>query len=414
MKDPRKSRIGTKRRTIADYCMAGKTKREVYSLLAPLVQDGRMVFSANIGGQRRPKAMHDQLQDLQNEIGRIYSYLGRSKGSKFEDEEISSDDFSDLEDDSDDSDEETEEDEETETKTHRATAKGKRNLKEEWAYFVRRIREIRRFCIERERMSEHVDWISIRPMQAGAALIAAGIPADVLLLSMAMHWSPDTRRDAGIDDFDFSTEGSFKPHPGMLEVSERVMREREISPDGKHVLFGYVLLLVENRVPVMLIGPPGTGKSHIAEQVADFLDLKYGETPMSSGASRSDLLGRHTINAEKPFIPAEHTERYSAGGVFNFEEIDRSDPSVLIVMHNALARKTLYNSISGETHTKSADYAAVSTANSFGLGANRQTTTGERLDSATLDRFRMGRVYLPIDERMEEEIFTAEFHASLK
>jgi hypothetical protein len=85
----------------------------------------------------------------------------------------------------------------------------------------------------------------------------------------------------------------------------------------------------------------------------------------------------------------------------------------MIVLHNALARERLFNTVSGETHAKSDDFAAAATANTFGLGANREYTSGERLDAATLDRFRMGRVYLPIDETMEEETFTKAFLQNL-
>jgi hypothetical protein len=399
--------------------MAGKTKREVYSLLAPLVYDGRMVFSENVNGRRVPKPMEAQIQELKNSIGRIYSYLGRSKGSRFEDEEISSEDMESSEDQSSDESSEEEisdedEEDEDEQEKRKPEAKGKKTLRDEWKKFVSEVHRIRRFCIDRERLSgEHVDWISMRPMQAASRLIAAGIPANVLLLSMTMHWSPDTRQDAGIDSFDFATDGAFTVHPGMLEVSERVMREREIPQDGKHVLFGYLLLLVENRVPFFLIGPAGTGKSHIAKQVADYLGIDYGETSMAAGSSRSDLLGRHTINQEKPFIPAEHTQQFSAGGLHLFDEIDRADPSTMVPLHNALASDEMYNSINGERYAKSDHYSPGAAGNTFGLGANRQYTSAERLDAATLDRFRMGRIYLPIDEKMEEETFTAEFQANL-
>ncbi|HEU4772541.1 MAG TPA: AAA family ATPase, partial [Candidatus Udaeobacter sp.] len=210
-----------------------------------------------------------------------------------------------------------------------------------------------------------------------------------------------------------ATDGAFKSHPGMLEVSKRVMREREISSEGKHELFGYLLLIVENGVPFFLIGPAGTGKSYIAKQVADYLGIDYGETSMAAGSSRSDLLGRHTINREKPFIPSEHSQQYSGGGLHLFDEIDRANPSTMVPLHNALASDELYNSINGERYAKSDHYAPGAAGNTFGLGANRQYTSAERLDAATLDRFRMGRIYLPIDETMEERLSDERFNEAL-
>lgn len=413
MKDPRTAKSGTTQRIIADLCEQGLTKRETYSALRTEVLAGRLVFRANVDGRRVPKSESEQLDDLRHNIGRIYNYLGRSKGSRFEDEEIPKDETKSEDSESEDETEDETEDEDEQQDEEKPQAKGKRSLKEEWTYFKRRLHEVRKFCIDRERLSEHVDDISMRPMREAAKLIAAGIPADILLMAMAMHWSPDTRRDAGIDDFDFNGVGKYQCHPGMLEVSRRVMKERGISSEGKHALFGYLLLLVENGVPVMLIGPPGTGKSYIGGQLADYLKYDYGETSMSAGASRSDLLGRHTINRDKPFIPALHTEQFSNGGIHLFDEIDRADPSVMIVLHNALASERLYNSISGETHVKSVTYAPIAAGNTFGLGANRQTTTAERMDSATIDRFRMGRIFLPIDEDMEEHVCDAIFADAL-
>ena len=407
-------RRGSNRRRIAECAARGLSKSETYLELKPQVASQSLIFSANVGGHRRPKPIHQQYVELKNEIGRVWKEMGLAKGKRFEDEETRDDSRETREiqeqetrDETRDEEEEipTDSDEEdSDEEEEIPQAKGKRKLADELQYFLTRVREIRRFCWERARMSASVDNISLRPAQAAAKLIPAGIPADVLLLAMTMHWSPETRADAGIDAWDFNSEGLTNPHPGMLAVSRQVMKSRGIDSEGKLPLFGYALLTAESRVPMMLIGPAGTGKSHLTEQLANFMELPYGEAPMSAGASRSDLLGRHTINAEKPFITAEAVERYSTGGIFSFEEIDRGDPGVLIVLNNALARGKLFNPVSGEVHEKSDDFIAVSTANTFGLGANRDYGTAERLDAATLDRFRMGRIFLPLDEALEDDM----------
>jgi len=390
-------RIGTKRRMIAELAERGLTKRQAFSELKPLVdsQIRPMIFSANIGGMRRPKPAAEQLLELKFEIGRVYAILGRSVSSDFDSDEIDTTETEIEETETAEIEEtEIEEIEETEKRPVKKAADRINDAKRE---FLRRVREIRAFCNDRAARSESIDSISMRPVQAAAKLIPAGIPVDALLYAMTMHWPTDVRRDAQIRDFDF------------IAFSQKIMREREIvtvtRANGKvekaHVLFGYALILAENRIPIMLVGPAGTGKSHLAGQIADYLGLRYGETPMSPGATRGDLLGRHTIGG---FISAEFVELYGGGGVFNFEEIDASDASMLIVLNNALASGRLYNSASGEMVEKHDDFVAVSTANTYGLGANREYTARERLDAATIDRWRMGRIFVSLDENVEASI----------
>lgn len=367
------------------------TKRQAFAELRPLVESGirPMIFSANVGGRRVAKPMAEQLVELKNEIGRVYAILGRSVSSDFDSDEIET---SDIE-------EEISEEEESEEEEESAKprAKGKATIQDSLREFLRRVREVRSFCEERARQSEPIDSISMRPSQAAAKLIPEGVPVDALLDAMTMHWSKDARRDAGIRDFNFKA------------LSASIMRQRSIEKitrssgveETPHALFGYALVLAESRQPIMLVGPAGTGKSHLAAQLADYLGMKYAETPMSPGATRGDLLGRHTIGG---FITAEFVECYGGGGVFNFEEIDASDASMLIVLNNALASSQLYNSSSGEMIEKHPDFIPVSTANTYGLGANREYTARERLDAATIDRWRMGRIFIPLDESVEESI----------
>lgn len=381
-------RSGSKRRLIAELAEAGKTKRETYSALRPMVEDQQapMIFSANVGGRRTPKPISLQLVELKNEIGRVFALLGRAENASWESAETDPSDES-----SEEISEEEEEEEEEEEITPRAV--GKDRVKSELAHFLSEVRRIRAMCERRAETGSSIDSISMRPAQAAAKLIPAGIPAAALLHSMTLHWSPEIRRnDAGVPDFDFTA------------LSAEIMESREIDPTGKHELFGYVLTLAEERQPVMLIGPAGTGKSHLCRQVSDYLEIPYGETPMTPGATRGDLLGRMTANPDEPFILSQFAEVYSSGGVFNFEEIDAADPGMLLVLNNALAGSSLFNSANGQRYDRSENFVAMSTANTFGIGANREYTGREKLDAATIDRWRMGRVFLPLDETVEEGI----------
>jgi hypothetical protein len=341
---------------------------------------------------------------LQEAIGRIYNMLGRSESKRYQGNEIETettstetetrlDDYLGGMDEIEEATEEAEEAEEAETK--RPRKKSEKRTEDELEYFFRRIDEIRQFCISRE-ATDPIDEIGIRPGEAAGRLIPRGIPADAILAAMSTHWTEANREDAKIRPFDF------------LSLSKQIMSERDLrsewvakgNTDPLHDMFGYTLVLTEARQPVYLYGPKGTGKSHLAKQIAKWHGLDYGETPMSEGASRGDLLGRLTASSERPFISAEFCNIYAAGGVFNFEEIDASDSRMLIVLNNALAGEGFYNSNNGERMTKSGDFIALATANTLSQGATKFYARN-KLDAATLDRWNCGRVFIRFDRNLE-------------
>ena len=386
MSDSFKYRKGTKRNLIETHCLQGSTRRETFAALRPMVerQESPMIFRANINGRRTPKAINEQLVELRNEIHRVFAVLGKG-GAEFPGEDFTEEDFAqEMEEQLPTEDEElkqqAKEIEEREAKKPRAS--GKVKVEDEKRFFFSEWKRIKKWCEERLAQADPIDSISMRPVLAAKAGIPNGIPAKALLHSMALHWPQDARQSAGIEEFDFKS------------ISEDL-------GDDFHDLAGYAKKLAESRIPLMLVGPAGSGKSNIAKQVAELLNLDYGETPMTAGATPSWLLGSWNMQG---FATRAFLEIYSKGGVFNFEEIDAADPNMLLVANNALASDRLFNPVNGEVYHRSPDFVPVATANTYGLGGNREFTGRERLDGATIDRWRMGRIHVPIDENLAERI----------
>jgi hypothetical protein len=170
--------------------------------------------------------------------------------------------------------------------------------------------------------------------------------------------------------------------------------------------------------------------------------MDYSENGMAAGASRGDLLGRHTMagsaratalaalaqigdadaiaelrriaagEVNDGFVDADLESRYGNGGVHNFEEIDRADPGIVVALNNALAGNELHNSTNGKTTVRSKNFVPVATANTFGMGGNSQYPAAERMDMSVVDRFGMGRIFLPIDETWKRICFTAESNSA--
>lgn len=208
----------------------------------------------------------------------------------------------------------------------------------------------------------------------------------------------------------------------MLE--ERVDRSRliEIAAPGKpkkkvkdlvHRAFETVLKLASARVHVLLIGPAGSGKSHLAAQVAKALDLDFYFINCSEGMSESKLEGYLAPTGDAgrfEFITTDFIRAYEEGGLFLLDELDACDPNVLLVVNAALANGHLalpkrYKKPVAKRHK---DFVLIASANTYGTGANRMYVGRNQLDEATLDRFRMGQIEMDFDHDLETSLVADE------
>jgi hypothetical protein len=186
-------------------------------------------------------------------------------------------------------------------------------------------------------------------------------------------------------------------------------------PDGKvtqleeqlHPKFEQVLSLAVCRRNILLVGPAGCGKSHLCEQVAKALGLRFGFISVSAGMSEGSLLGRLIPTGEAgkfEYHISRFVDCYENGGVFLLDEIDAADSNVLLVINSALANGHL--AIPARTANPVAkrhpDFVCIAAANTFGTGADRQYVGRNQLDESTLDRFRIGQVVLDYDAKVEE------------
>jgi hypothetical protein len=347
----------TKMHRIALLVEQGLDRTAVYAALRPHVRDQTkpfvFTFNPGMGQTRQPLPIHKQYKRLWWTIGKTLAEMGR--------------DVDELEQ----APEETELNPQTPVVVP-AVSEAKEN---EVSYFLRRVSEVREFCKKRAEIAEPLDEITLRPIQDGVSGILAGISADAMLASMVLHWPEDAKAEAGIRKVDFTKES---PHVG----------------DNFHHMTGYILKLAQARIPIMLVGPAGTGKSTVLRQCSDLMELPYGECPMTAGATPSWLLGAETM---KGYKTRPCMERLALGGFFNFEEIDASDANMLLVSNQILSAESYFNPVTGDEIVKHENFVVCSTANTFGLGATRAFSARERLDDATRDRWRMGRVWIDFD-----------------
>lgn len=247
--------------------------------------------------------------------------------------------------------------------------------------------EILRFFAEVARLREFAEereldtFESMRVESDGLdTILTSGIPVDGLLYSLVSQWQDDTREQAEIPEYDYRNFGN--------------------TPDGAHAASEYVLALVRANIPVWMYGPAGTGKSTCARYAATALGLNYYEVNLA-GALPSAVKGKDRLNE---FVEAEFCKAYANGGVLCLEEFDMAHPQTAGAINNAIANGHFHNDASGEVIKRHPDFRIVATANTLGLGATHEHNARVKLDGATLDRFRMGRVHIGRDDRLMQQI----------
>lgn len=148
-----------------------------------------------------------------------------------------------------------------------------------------------------------------------------------------------------------------------------------------HKNFEQIIQIVGQKIPLMLIGPAGSGKNHTLEQVAKALDLPFYFS--NSITQEYKLTG--FIDAGGKYHETEFYKAFTTGGLFFFDEIDASCAESLIIINAALANG-YFDFPNGRVNAHE-NFRVVAAANTFGNGADMIYVGRNQLDGATLDRF---------------------------
>lgn len=138
-----------------------------------------------------------------------------------------------------------------------------------------------------------------------------------------------------------------------------------------------------SKVPPMIVGPAGSGKSLACEQLARELELNFYVANRVQNSF--ELTG--FVNAQGKYNTTQFYEAYTKGGIFLFDEVDASAPEALVTINNAIAQG--YMSFPGHasnTHMHE-NFMLIAAGNTYGKGATSLYTGRNILDAATLDRF---------------------------
>jgi hypothetical protein len=232
------------------------------------------------------------------------------------------------------------------------------------------------------------DLDSYRPAIMGAAMIREGITADACADAATAHWSDDAREE--------------------MEIKRVCPTSIAPSPPDMHPATAYLIKLLRAGVPAMLHGGAGVGKTTLAREVANIYDLPFGMVSMTSGLSTTALTG--SVNLQG-FVTRPCIDTFSNGGVFLFDEMDAADPNLLLICNTMLANGEFQSPVTGERHYKHTNWFPIAAVNTLN-GGNTAYTGRSRLDHATMDRWRMGRIRVDFNIDLGLEYALKELHKS--
>jgi hypothetical protein len=164
-----------------------------------------------------------------------------------------------------------------------------------------------------------------------------------------------------------------------------------VTIDTPHKAFPRVLRKAVARRNVYLVGGMGTGKTTLAMQLAEVLSLSFYMA--SSVFEEHKLFGY--CDAGGKYVTTDFRRAYEFGGVFLFDELDRSDPSVVVAFNAALANGQC--AFPDGIVKRHKDCIIIAAGNTALRGANREFNAAQKMDSSVLDRFCMIPVELDLE-----------------
>jgi cobaltochelatase CobS len=225
--------------------------------------------------------------------------------------------------------------------------------------------------------------------------------------------------NAEVSDFESRMLGALRKAVAGIEpklvrhvVADTSGAERPVE-GFVHSAFEKTLKLSQIRQNVLLVGPAGCGKTALAEQIAKAINLPFAFVSCSGGMSENQLTGwLLPIQAGGSFayVPASFVKAFEHGGVFLIDEIDAADENVLLALNAALAngQMTIPQRHENPIARKHENFVCIAAANTFGHGGDLIYAGRNRLDGATLDRFRAGIIKMGYDDKLEEALIDSD------
>ena len=174
-----------------------------------------------------------------------------------------------------------------------------------------------------------------------------------------------------------------------------------------HYKFPLVAAAVTNRIPTMIVGPAGWGKTSTIKALAEVCgeawddhSVDYRIQSIGPQTSKSDILGYMDANGR--YIESVFYQCFKDGMLYACDEADAGSAGSLTLLNQGFANAESHFPGQDGMTPRHENFVPLFLANTYGLGANATYVGRNQLDAATIDRFAV--VEYDYDERWEGKI----------
>ena len=206
------------------------------------------------------------------------------------------------------------------------------------------------------------------------------------------------------ETIDQLTESGLLGGTKKIEVTRPNLPTLEIE-EAAHEKLEEVIQLATARENILLVGPTGTGKTHLCAQAAKALELTFRTVSCTAGVTEGALVGRYLptgAGGAFEWHDGPFTQCYEQGGVFLLDEADSADPNTVLRLNAALSNGFL--DLERGRIEQSPDFIFIASANTWMHGYDRNHTGRQAQDLAFTARFNAGKVLVEYDRKMEGAI----------
>ncbi len=121
----------------------------------------------------------------------------------------------------------------------------------------------------------------------------------------------------------------------------------------------------KNKLPLLLKGPTGTGKSRFVEFMAHKMNKQLYTVACHEETSATDLIGRYIIKgAETIWIDGPMTKAVKEGAILYLDEVAEARPDIIVALHSLTDhRRTLFIDKTGEIVKADDSFMLIATYN---------------------------------------------------